>query len=69
MSDRTSPEIFQKIFDLLAKNPTEDHKEIARKLWPSRLEYDFRDDDLGCDEALIALGLATRRGTEMRYRA
>lgn len=31
---------------------------IARKLWQETKDYDFTDDQMGCDKALLKLGLA-----------
>lgn len=58
MADRTSASLFGKIFDLLAKNPTEENKAIATEIYPMRNEYDFSDYQMYCDESLIKLGLA-----------
>ena len=60
VADRTSAALFADFFCLLAKSPTDEHKAIAKKLWPKRLEYDFSDYQMECGEALIALGLAKR---------
>lgn len=68
MADRTSGEIFGMMFEMLAKDPTDDHKKMAKKLWPKRLQYDFSNYQMGCDEALIVLGLATRNGEEIEYK-
>jgi len=38
---------------------SESVKAIAREIWPSMWEFDFSHMDMGCDEALIKLGLAT----------
>lgn len=67
MADRTSAAIFGDLFILLAENPTEEHKNIARKMWPKRTEYDFDDYQMGCDEALIALGLAKKGPEGIEY--
>lgn len=58
MADRTSAGLFGKIFDLLAKNPTEENKSIAAEIYPMRSGYDFSDYQMYCDESLIKLGLA-----------
>lgn len=68
MSDRTSAEIFSMIFEMLAENPTDEHKKMAKKIWPQRNHYDFSDYQMGCDKALIILGLATREGEEIEYK-
>lgn len=66
MSDRTSAGVFGKMFNLLAKNPTDEHKEIAKELWPEIQEYDFSEYQMYCDDALIALGLA-KTGINPKY--
>lgn len=66
MADRTSASVFGKIFDLLAENPTEEHKRIAQEIWPMRGEYDFSDYQMYCDESLIKLGLA-KMGVDPEY--
>ena len=58
MADRTSAGLFRKFFELLAKNPTEEHKEIAEEIWTMRKEYDFNEYQMEADEYLIKLGLA-----------
>ena len=58
MSDRTSAEIFGKMFNLLAVNPTIDHRLLAMELWKKRVQYDFHPTDMYADEACIKLGLA-----------
>jgi hypothetical protein len=61
MADRTSASLFATFFEMLAKDPTDEHKAMARKLWPMRREYDFSEYQMYCDEALKRLGLARRR--------
>jgi hypothetical protein len=67
MADRTSAALFGKIFDLLAENPTDEHKAIARKIAPETREYDFNAYQMGCDKSLIALGLATTGDEGIEY--
>jgi hypothetical protein len=67
MSDRTSAEIFAIIFTELAKNPTDEHKAIAKKIWRKRTQYDFSDYQIGCDDALVKLGLAVKVDDEVSY--
>jgi len=67
MSDRTSAGLFSRIFGLLSKHPTKEHKCIAREIWPLRKEYDFSDYQMYCDDALMALGLAKKNGLEVEY--
>ena len=56
MADRTSAEIFGKIFEYLATDP-ERHKEFAQVLAGFAGEYDFDPYQMYCDEALIKLNL------------
>lgn len=67
MSDRKSPEIFYLIYTLLAANPTVEHQEIAAKLWKLSQRFDFSDHELGCEKAMIALGIAEGEGENMKF--
>lgn len=58
MADRTSAGLAAEVFEILAKNPDDRAKEIAAKLWPKLKQYDFSNDQMGCDAALKSLGLA-----------
>lgn len=58
MADRTTAELFRTIFELLAKNPTEENKKIALRIWPLRSEYDFSNYQMDADASLVILGLA-----------
>lgn len=58
MADRTSAALFASIFEMLAENPTDEHKLIARRIWPKTREYDFQPYQMFCDEELAKLGLA-----------
>lgn len=60
MSDRSSAEIFGVMFELLAKNPTEENKKMAKKMWSYTFAYDFNFCQMGVEEALFALGLAKK---------
>lgn len=66
MQDRASAAVFGKIFKLLAKNPTEERKNIAAEIMTVTHEYDFTSDQMHCDDALISLDLA-RNGIDPRY--
>lgn len=66
MADRTSAGLFAKLFELLAKNPTEEHKEIAREMYNLTSEYDFSDYQMCADDACLTLGIA-RRGVNPEY--
>lgn len=58
MADRTSAAIFGEIFERLAKLPDNRNKAMAKWLWKKAGSYDFCDEQMGCDKALIRLGLA-----------
>jgi hypothetical protein len=66
MADRTSAGLFGKIFELLAKNPTDEHKAIAKEIFAETGEYDFSNYQMYADEPLIALGLA-KKGIDPKY--
>lgn len=57
MADRTSAALFGKLFQLLARNPTEEHKEIAAEMFDLTGEYDFSNYQMYADEACEKLGL------------
>lgn len=67
MADRTAAGIFSKVFNLLAKNPTEENKEMALEFWEDSQEFDFSPYQMDCDEELIKLGLAKMEGEEILY--
>lgn len=58
MADRTSAYLFGTIFKLLAESPTEEHKEIAGKIFAMIGDYDFNEYQMYADDACVALGLA-----------
>jgi hypothetical protein len=66
MADRTSAGLFGKIFELLAKNPSDEHKQMAKEIWPMTSEYDFSEYQMYADDALLTLGLA-KKGIHPRY--
>lgn len=66
MADRTSAELFNTIFTMLAENPTEEHKLMAHKMWEKQYNYDFSPYQMYCDEALVTLGLA-EKGVDPKY--
>lgn len=57
MADRTSAGIFGSIFKLLAENPTDENKRLAREIYGMTLNYDFFVSQMDCNESLIKLGL------------
>jgi len=60
MADRTSAGLFGRFFDILARNPTDENKKIARELLNESREYDFNYYQMYSDESLVILGLATQ---------
>jgi len=66
MADRTSARLFARFFTYLAKVGGGDALAEAHELWEEIYEYDFDYYQLGCDEALLVLGLA-RKGVHPDY--
>jgi len=66
MADRTSAQLFNTIFTLLAKDGPIDKQKFANKVWEMTGNYDFSPCQLGCDAAIKKLGLA-RRGVDPEY--
>ncbi|EYF02635.1 hypothetical protein [Chondromyces apiculatus] len=66
MSDRSCAEIFGRVFNILAEKPTEDHKQVARKVWAECEACGFTPDQMYADDALATLGLA-RVGEDPRH--
>lgn len=66
MADRTSANIFGTIFQLLAdyEGKKDSHKQIARKLYLLSSGYDFTIGQMGCDKALVKLGIITAENDE-----
>lgn len=60
MADRTSAEIFGKLFKELAKPGDLDRRKLARLLWKERGNYDFSEYQMDADKALITLGFAEK---------
>lgn len=58
MADRTAANLFRTVFKLLAETPTEEHKDIAGKIFAMTGDYDFNEYQMNADEACVALGLA-----------
>lgn len=67
MADRTSAGIFGEIFKLLAENPSEENKALAKKILPKTREFDFNLYQMYVDGYLIKLGLAEMDGEEIKY--
>ena len=66
MADRTSAEIFGRIFNLLAANPSTEHRQLARQIMQIGREYDFSPDQMYADEACLSLAIA-RDGLHPKY--
>lgn len=66
MADRTSAGLFGRVFELLAKNPTEEHKQMAKEIYEFTGEYDFSPYQMSADEACLTLGIA-RMGVNPEY--
>ena len=64
MADRTSAALFGEIFCMLAEDPTENNLKMAAKLYEKARQYDFSWCQMGCDEALLTLGLASSHEDE-----
>lgn len=62
MADRSSAALFCTIFEFLSSQKyTRDVRDFSRALWKQSFNYDFNSYQMGCDEALIKLGLAKKR--------
>jgi hypothetical protein len=67
MADRTSAEIFGRVFNYLAKSPqSQERDNFAKFMYKATNDYDFDQCQMGCDKALVALGLA-KHGINPRY--
>lgn len=65
MANRSAAAIFSVAFEACAAelSPTgalvnDAVKSIAKKLWEAQNGYDFTEDQMGCDDALVTLGFA-----------
>ncbi len=59
MSDKKAAYLFGTVFEELAKHSDKEGiKESAKKIYEESLEFDFADEDMQVDEALIKLDLA-----------
>ncbi len=58
MADRTSAEVFGRIFNLLAVNPSNEHRKLARQIMQISREYDFSPYQMYADEACRKLDIA-----------
>lgn len=60
MVDRIGAELYGILFEVLAQNPEEENKALAKQFFKLVDESDFSYSQMGVDEALITLGLAKR---------
>ena len=70
MADRSAASAFGIIFSELAADPSDDHKEVAARVWLMTRQFDFTSDQMNVDGSLVKLGLATVNETtrEVTYR-
>ena len=64
MADRTAAKIFGRVFDLLARDPSDDHRALAREVAGWMRGYDFHPVQTGATEAMVALGAARWTGAD-----
>jgi hypothetical protein len=65
MADRTSAELFCNIFEILAEDPSEDHKALALKVFNLTRGYDFCEYQMGADKYLLKLDLCRPAPTQV----
>lgn len=68
MADRTSAAVFGMVFEELAKaiDGEFDPKKLAKKLMKESQGFDFNSCQMGCDKALLKLGVA-KMGIDKDY--
>ncbi len=68
MADRTSADIFGRIFTLLAsEGPNHDKEDLAKEIWDIAQDYDFDPSQMSCDpDTGIMLGLC-KKGINPEY--
>lgn len=66
MADRNAAAIFAKVFEACAdEKDSEASIRIAKTMWAEMNEYDFTEDQMGCNAVLMELGFAKKGvGTE-----
>jgi hypothetical protein len=57
MANRSAAEIFGRVFALLARDPSADHKALAREVAPWMRAHDFDPVQTGAVDAMLALGV------------
>lgn len=60
MTDKNSAQLYGILFEVLAEDPTEENKALAKIFFDQSDAYAFTHDQMDVDEALITLGLAKR---------
>ena len=63
MADRRSAELFSELLEEIAEEEAPARERVV-KLWAKTFGYDFHPCQMGCDDALLKLGLAKRTGGE-----
>lgn len=58
MADRTSAEIFSRLFEELAKPGELSKKKLVKEMWEFSSNFDFCPSQMDIDDILIELGLA-----------
>jgi hypothetical protein len=58
MADRTSAGLFGNIFEYIVGHTEMDVEDFIKWLWKQQENYDFSPYQMGCDDALLELGLA-----------
>jgi len=61
MTDRKSPDVFGRIFTMLASETAPVASSLASRVWDEMKAFDFHPMDMDCDEELFKLGLARVR--------
>lgn len=57
MADRTAADVFAKIFELLAQNPSEENKKVASVLYQLIEEFDFSPKQMYIPNVLEKLNI------------
>lgn len=61
MTDSIGAELYGILFEVLAQDPNEENKALAKRFFKLIDESDFSYSQMNVDEALITLSLAKRR--------
>lgn len=60
MADRSGAEIFGTVFQIISGDLGLSREELAARVWREIKNYDFTEDQMGVDDALVELDLAKR---------